>query len=79
MWTFKFMGVDEETGEMIDGTTFMAKERLEIALKAENGEDDDGGLAASDPNAELNLDLEAQKAEVRRQRMDLDKRKSGKF
>ena len=75
---------------MIDGMTFMAKERLENALIAENGEDDDGGLDARDPNTELNMEVEAQKAEVRRQRIDLrllrnfDKRKatsrkSGKY
>lgn len=29
VFTFKFQGIDEETGELVDGTTYMNRERLE--------------------------------------------------
>ena len=73
-YTFKFMSIDEKTGEMIDGAALMARERLERDFEAENGD----SQIVTDTD-QLNLELEAQKAEVRRQRTDLDKRKSGKY
>ena len=68
------MSFDEKTGEMIDGATLMARERLERDFAAENGD----SQIVTDTD-QLNLELEAQKADVRRQRIDLDKRKSGKY
>ena len=59
----------------------MARDRIENDFKLANGDgnDDESGLATKDPNFELNLELESQNAELRRQRIDLDKRKTTKY
>lgn len=40
MWTFKFMGVDEKTGKMIDGASLMAKEDMGNELQFKDPEDE---------------------------------------